>query len=127
MAYSVLFAGAGSLSYATYGPEIKTVVITNLPQDKKFVQAVQFLYAVAILLSMPLQLFPALRIMENGLFTRSGKFDAKVKWEKNVFRLFTVIGCAFVSWAGAADLDKFVSFVGSFAWYDLCTIRAFMW
>jgi len=25
--------------------------------------------------------------------------------------------CLAVSWAGAADLDKFVAFIGSFAWY----------
>jgi len=37
----VLFAGAGVLSYAAYGSEVKTVVISNLPQDRKFVQVVQ--------------------------------------------------------------------------------------
>jgi proton-coupled amino acid transporter len=75
------------------------------------------MYALAILLSVPLQLFPAVRIMENGLFTRSGKADLRVKWQKNVFRLSMVMLCAGVSWAGAADLDKFVALVGSFAWY----------
>lgn len=111
-----MFGGAGVLSYAAYGDNIQTVVIKNLPADAKFVQAVQFLYSLAILLSAPLQLFPALRIMENWLFTQSGKMDLKVKWEKNAFRACVVIGTYFVSWAGARDLDKFVSFVGSFAW-----------
>ncbi|KAG8869725.1 neutral amino acid transporter [Serendipita sp. 405] len=114
-----LFGGAGVLSYAAYGEEIQTVVIKNLPQDRKFVQAVQFLYSLAILLSAPLQLFPALRIMENWLFTRSGKMDVRVKWQKNFFRMCVVIATYFVSWAGARDLDKFVAFVGSFAWYVL--------
>lgn len=76
----------------------------------------QFLYSLAILLSVPLQLFPAVRIMENGLFTRSGKEDWNVKWQKNTFRFFVVMGCTALSWAGAKDLDKFVAFVGSFAW-----------
>ena len=76
----------------------------------------QFLYSLAILLSVPLQLFPAVRIMENGLFTRSGKEDWNVKWQKNAFRFFVVMGCTALSWAGAKDLDKFVAFVGSFAW-----------
>lgn len=40
---AILFAGAGVMSYATYGSDIQTVVIVNLPQDDKFVQAVQFL------------------------------------------------------------------------------------
>jgi proton-coupled amino acid transporter len=105
------------LGYAAYGSEIKTVVITNLPQDKPFVQVVQFLYSLAILLSAPLQLFPALRIMEGRLFKRkSGREDLRVKWTKNAFRALVIVLCYFVSWAGAKDLDKFVSFVGSFAW-----------
>jgi solute carrier family 36 (proton-coupled amino acid transporter) len=77
---------------------------------------VQFLYSVAILLSIPLQLFPAIRIMENGLFTGSGKADMFVKWQKNIFRFLVVALCTGISWVGAKDLDKFVSFVGSFAW-----------
>ena len=80
------------------------------------VQAVQFLYACAILLSVPLQLFPAVRILENGLFTRSGKADARVKWLKNMFRFAMVLVCTAISWVGAADLDKFVAFIGCFAW-----------
>lgn len=40
---AVLFAGFGVLGYAAYGSDIQTVVIVNLPQDDKFVQAVQFL------------------------------------------------------------------------------------
>lgn len=117
---AVLFAGAGVLSYAAYGSHVKTVVISNLPQDRKFVHAVQFLYSLAILLSTPLQLFPAVRIMENGLFVKSGKKNSKVKWQKNVFRAATVVGCMMLSWLGSDDLDKFVSFIGSFACIPLC-------
>jgi proton-coupled amino acid transporter len=91
------------------------VVILNLPQDSKFVNGVQFLYSLAILLSTPLQLFPAIRILETELFTRSGKNNPYVKWKKNVFRFFLVVVCALVAWGGASDLDKFVSIVGSFA------------
>ena len=72
---------------------------------------------MAIMLSAPLQLFPAVRIMETGLFERSGKSDPRVKWQKNIFRFATVIFCATLSYIGAADLDKFVAFIGSFAWY----------
>jgi len=117
---TVLFGGAGALAYATFGSKIQTVVIVNLDAESKLVQAVQFLYSLAILLSAPLQLFPAVRIMENGLFMRSGKQNLKVKWQKNVFRFLTVVFCAIVSWIGAKDLDKFVALVGSFACVPLC-------
>lgn len=110
-----IFLSAGALSYAAYGSDTRTVVLLNMPQDNKFVNAVQLLYSMAILLSTPLQLFPAIRIMENGLFTRSGKYNPRIKWQKNCFRFFLVMLCAVIAWGGAADLDKFVSIVGSFA------------
>ncbi|GAA5880516.1 hypothetical protein JCM16303_005412 [Sporobolomyces ruberrimus] len=117
-----LFAGGGALSYLAYGKDIQTVVFVNLPQDDKFVNAAQFLYSLAILLSTPLQLFPAVRIMENGIFSRSGKHSNKVKWEKNGFRTAVVIACAGIAWAGASDLDKFVSLIGSLACVPLCFV-----
>lgn len=141
VAVAILFASFGVMGYAAYGSNIQTVVILNLPQNDKFVQAVQFLYTIAIVLrcvlagcfwhqpeatsrltvgcfynSLPLQLFPAIRIWENGLFSQSGKHDPKVKWQKNTFRGSIVLLCSLISWAGASNLDGFVSFIGSFAW-----------
>ena len=112
---TVLFTGMGALSYAAFGSATKTVVLLNLPQDSKFVNAVQLLYSLAILLSTPLQLFPAIGILEAKLFSRSGKNNPYTKWKKNVFRFFLVTMCALVAWGGADDLDKFVALVGSFA------------
>ncbi|KAJ5090736.1 hypothetical protein N7532_009420 [Penicillium argentinense] len=112
---TLIFLSAGALSYAAYGSATKTVILLNLPQDDKFVNVVQLLYSLAILLSTPLQLFPAIRILENELFTRSGKYNPFIKWKKNAFRFFLVILCAIVAWAGADNLDKFVALVGSFA------------
>ncbi|KAJ3739350.1 vacuolar amino acid transporter 4 [Lentinula detonsa] len=111
----ILFGCAGALAYLTFGSDIQTVVLVNLNE-------VQFFYSLAILLSVPPQLFPAIRIMENGLFTRSGKADTRVKWMKNIFRFATVIVTACVSLAGAKDLDKFVAFVGCFACVPLCYV-----
>ncbi|KAJ3992994.1 vacuolar amino acid transporter 4 [Lentinula boryana] len=111
----IFFGGAGALAYLTFGSDIQTVVLVNLNE-------VQFFYSLAILLSVPLQLFPAIRIMENGLFTRSGKANTRVKWMKNIFRFATVIVTACVSLVGANDLDKFVAFVGCFACVPLCYV-----
>lgn len=118
---ALLFGGAGALGYAAYGKDISTVVLVNLPQENRFVNVVQFLYSIAIMLSTPLQLFPAVRIMEQGIFdVKSGKYSNRVKWQKNIFRSLTVLGCALISWAGARDLDKFVSLIGSSACVPLC-------
>ena len=112
---TLVFTLMGALSYAAFGSATKTVVLLNLPQDSHFVNAVQLLYSLAILLSTPLQLFPAIRILENGIFSRSGKSNPSIKWKKNIFRFFLVVVCAVIAYAGANDLDKFVSLVGSLA------------
>ncbi|KAF1920022.1 transmembrane amino acid transporter protein-domain-containing protein [Ampelomyces quisqualis] len=119
---TVIFLTAGALSYAAFGSKTKTVVLLNMPQDNKFVNAVQFIYSLAILLSTPLQIYPAIEITSQQLFSRTGKYNPYVKWKKNFFRFFMVAVCACIAWAGAGDLDKFVSLVGSFACIPLVFI-----
>jgi len=119
---TTLFVTMGAVSYAAYGSKTETVVLLNLPQDNKMVNGVQFLYSLAILLSTPLQIFPAIRITENALFTKSGKYNPYIKWQKNVFRFFVVALCALIAWGGADNLDKFVALVGNFACIPLVYI-----
>lgn len=119
----ILFASSGALSYMAFGSKVQTVVISNLPQSWKFVQALQFLYSIAILLSTPLQLFPAVSILERGIFSsKSGKRNHKVKLNKNLFRCSIVIVSSIFAWLGSSSLDVFVSFVGSVACVPLCFI-----
>lgn len=119
---TALFASSGIFSYAAFGSDIQTVVITNMPGQSRFVQAIQAFYSVAILLSMPLQLFPALTILELGLFKRSGKYSFTTKMRKNFFRFGIVVVAMLTAWMGANDLDKFVSLVGSVACVPLCFV-----
>jgi proton-coupled amino acid transporter len=115
VAVTVIFISMGALSYAAYGSSTKTVVLLNMPQDNKLVNSVQFIYSLAILLSTPLQIYPAIEITSQQLFSRTGKYNPWIKWKKNVFRFFMVALCAVIAWAGAGQLDKFVALVGSFA------------
>ncbi|ORY87554.1 transmembrane amino acid transporter protein-domain-containing protein [Protomyces lactucae-debilis] len=119
---TILFTSIGALSYAAFGSATKTVILSNLRQTNRFVNAVQLLYSMAILLSTPLQLFPAIRILETAVFTKSGKYSPKTKWTKNMFRVVIVVGASFIAWVGANDLDKFVSLIGSFACVPLVFI-----
>ncbi|KAK1829674.1 transmembrane amino acid transporter protein-domain-containing protein [Podospora conica] len=119
---TTLFVVMGAVSYAAYGSKTETVVLLNLPQDDKMVNGVQFLYSIAIMLSTPLQIFPAIRITENALFTKSGKYNPYIKWQKNVYRFIVVAVCALIAWGGADDLDKFVALVGNFACIPLVYI-----
>jgi proton-coupled amino acid transporter len=119
---TVIFVSAGALSYAAYGSKTKTVVLLNMPQDDRLVNAVQFIYSLAILFSTPLQIYPAIEITSQQLFSRTGKYNPYIKWKKNFFRFFMVLVCATLAWLGADDLDKFVSLVGSFACIPLVYI-----
>ncbi|KAF8176674.1 transmembrane amino acid transporter protein-domain-containing protein [Mycena galopus ATCC 62051] len=118
----VLLGAAGALAYLTFGADVQTVVLLNFDVESKMVQTVQLIYSIAIMLSVPLQLFPAIRIAENGLFMRSGKGDVRVKWTKNILRFGIVAGTALLSCVGAADFDKFVAFIGCFACAPLCYV-----
>ncbi|RKF75613.1 Vacuolar amino acid transporter 3 [Golovinomyces cichoracearum] len=119
---TAIFLSVGAISYAAFGSKTQTVVLLNLPPDSKLVNVIQLLYSIAILLSTPLQIFPAIRIMENEIFTRSGRYNLYIKWQKNIFRFLVVMICAGISWFGAANLDKFVAIVGSIACVPLVYI-----
>jgi amino acid permease len=98
---TVLFTSVGVVSYLAFGDKVETVILLNLPAHSAVVNSVQLLYAMAICLSIPLQLFPAIRIMETGLFTLSGKTNMKVKWQKNMFRFGMVVVCAIIAIGGS--------------------------
>ncbi|KAJ1962195.1 hypothetical protein GGI12_002786 [Dipsacomyces acuminosporus] len=108
-----LFVLIGALSYMTFGSDVEAVILLNLPHDSTWTLGVQFLYSLAIILSVPLQLFPAIRIIESGMFTRSGKGNPIVKWQKNLFRTLMVLFIAMVAIFGAEKLDNFIAIVGA--------------
>ncbi|KAK4691338.1 solute carrier family 36 (proton-coupled amino acid transporter), partial [Lecanoromycetidae sp. Uapishka_2] len=118
------FTLVGVLCYATFGSKTSVEIISNYPQTSKLVNAVQFLYAMAVLVGTPVQLFPAVRIVETRIFGKgtSGKRSSATKWKKNGFRAAITVFCAVVSILGASDLDKFVALIGSFACVPLVYI-----
>ncbi|KAI7853304.1 transmembrane amino acid transporter protein-domain-containing protein [Circinella umbellata] len=116
---TLIFLSVGFISYMAFGDKVQTVILLNFPTTP-IVNTIQALYAMAICLSIPLQLFPAIRIIETALFTRSGKHNPVVKWQKNAFRLAAVLVCSCIAIAGSDDLDKFVSLVGSLCCVPLC-------
>ncbi|KAI0024000.1 transmembrane amino acid transporter protein-domain-containing protein [Xylariomycetidae sp. FL0641] len=119
---TIIFTAVGALCYATFGEKTQIEIINNYPQNSKFVNAVQFLYSLAVLVGNPVQLFPALRILEGKIFTESGKKDWRTKWTKNGFRTFMVAFCGAIAILGAGNLDRFVSLIGSFACVPLVYI-----
>ncbi|KAJ3152739.1 neutral amino acid transporter [Geranomyces michiganensis] len=117
-----IFFSVGAAGYATFGAQVETVVFLNLPPGAP-TQLVQLVYALAIVLSFPLTVYPTIRITEHALLgARDGKHDAAVKWLKNGFRAALVAVLGLVAWFGADNLDKFVALVGCFACIPLSFI-----
>lgn len=121
---TIIFTSVGAMCYATFGESTKIQVITNFPQDSPLVNAVQFLYSMAVLAGEPVQLFPAVRIIETSIFGEraTGKKSAAIKWKKNALRTAVTAVCVGIAIAGATDLDKFVALIGSFACIPLVYI-----
>ncbi|KAL8700082.1 MAG: hypothetical protein Q9201_005645 [Fulgogasparrea decipioides] len=121
---TVIFTSVGALCYATFGDKTRVEIISNYPQTNKLVNAIQFLYSMAILVGTPVQLFPATRIIENKVFGEraSGKKSSATKWKKNAFRTSLTALCGLISILGASDLDKFVALIGAFACVPLVYI-----
>ncbi|KAG0226244.1 neutral amino acid transporter [Actinomortierella wolfii] len=121
---TLFFMSVGALGYLAFGSNTQTIVILNLPVTSAWTITIQILYSLAIILSVPLMLSPACKIIEHGIFgDRSGGQSMKIKMSKNVLRSLLITACAFISFGvGAASLDKFVSFVGSVACVPLCFI-----
>lgn len=121
----VIYILIGTISYLAYGDQVQSAIVYNFPPDNNLTIAVQLLYSLAICLTAPLMLFPALKIIENGLFSRfrSGKESIAVKWSKNFYRTVLCVLCAAIAFGiGGENLDKFVSLVGSVACVPLCFI-----
>ncbi|OBZ90824.1 Vacuolar amino acid transporter 4 [Choanephora cucurbitarum] len=103
----------GLLGYVAFGKDVQTVALLNLPSGV-ISNSVQIGYAVAVLLSNALALFPTIRIVEHIVFgERTGKHNLSIKWQKNGLRTAIVIVATLIAWGGASDLDKFISLIGS--------------
>ncbi|KAJ3395629.1 neutral amino acid transporter, partial [Chytridiales sp. JEL 0842] len=68
LSIGTIFVVIGSMGYLTFGSKVETVVFLNLPKGSPVVESLQFVYAIAIMLSFPLCVYPSIRISETALF-----------------------------------------------------------
>jgi len=67
------FTGFAIVSFLAFGEDVDTIILRALPQ-KLPVQIVELTYLVVPILTFPLMLFPAVRIMERKLFPQSLRY-----------------------------------------------------
>ena len=135
-----LFITMATIGYLAYGSDIDTVILSNLPQSNIAVNLIQLFYSLAIMLSTPLQLFPAIKIIEGRIspliqrifrddsaaggqvteneegktITNTGKKNWKVKWTKNLVRSIIVAIIVLIAYCEVNSLDRVVAIIGSF-------------
>eukprot|EP00756_Hemistasia_phaeocysticola_P063941 Hpha_TRINITY_DN7407_c0_g1::TRINITY_DN7407_c0_g1_i1::g.96003::m.96003/K14209/SLC36A, PAT; solute carrier family 36 (proton-coupled amino acid transporter) len=94
------------------GEAVETNLLLSFPPDAILGQIAKILYSGAVILTFPLQAFPAYRIAEIGLGMSSGKHNVAAKWRKNALRLLTVSLLAMTAIAAGPHLDNFVALLG---------------
>lgn len=138
---TALFVSIGAIGYSSFGEKVQSIIILNLPAGNPAVQLIMVLYSIAVFLTGPLQLFPAIRIGELALFNSrlflseeqrsakdgklvhlSGKHSPHIKWMKNLMRALSVVLISALAYLNANNIDKFVSFNGCFACIPLVYI-----
>lgn len=140
---TTLFISVGVVGYTSFGDQVKSIIILNLPQNKLSVQLIQVLYSIAVFLLAPLQIFPVTRIVESTIFNSSlfikkdkdrkkdedgklyhtlGKYNPGIKWAKNVVRALIIVTVSSIAYFNSNNIDKFISFNGCFACIPLVYI-----
>jgi len=99
------------LGYLSFGQDTSTLILLNLPRSK-LTNFVQCMFTVVMLASFPLQLLPAIRIVE-GLFLEPSRPFTWDKHIKSAFRVLFLLLLAGVSVVGATSLDHFVGLIGA--------------
>ena len=113
---TIIYLVFPSICYVAIGDRLQDIVFFSLPTDDPFYLLVQILYAVSALLSFPIQLFPALRIIENSRFMRYRLFNEKGRTKNKILRYglrFFVIGIVFLIAYTAKSFHLFLNLMGS--------------
>lgn len=141
-AITALFVSVGVIGYSAFGANVKSIIILNLPQSNIAVQLIMVLYSIAVFLTAPLQLFPAIKIAEltifnsrlflsklqqqateeGKLYQNLGKYNPHIKWMKNCLRAVATVLISGIAYLNADNIDKFVSLNGCFACIPLVYI-----
>ncbi|KAI5961005.1 uncharacterized protein KGF55_004272 [Candida pseudojiufengensis] len=132
---TAIFVTIGTIGYTAFGDKVKSIIILNLPHGNLAVQSILVLYSIAVFLSAPLQLFPAVKIGESIIFRHkgkngsgklyhSGKHNPQVKWLKNAFRAVCVVIISVIAYMNADNIDKFASLNGNLSCIPLIYVYA---
>lgn len=90
----VLYAGMGFFGYLRYGAAIDGSITLSLPTEEKVGKSVQFLLAIAIFFTHPIQCYVAIDIAWNGYISPLiNKYRFQLLWEYVVRTIVILLTC----------------------------------
>ncbi|CAM9976758.1 unnamed protein product [Pylaiella littoralis] len=118
---AIVFSVFACMGYLAYGDNTETFVTMNIPKGPVGTFSVA-LYSVAIMMSYPLQLFPAVKCLEGHLFGAVRQRSLLRKWLKNSLRAALVLFTAAVAMFVGPRFDNFAGLVGGFCAVPLALV-----
>ncbi|CAN0305333.1 unnamed protein product [Ectocarpus sp. 6 AP-2014] len=119
---AIVFCIFGCLGYLAYGEGIETFVTMNIPAGHPVGALSVGLYSIAIMMSYPLQLFPAVKCLEGHLFGALRQRSLLRKWLKNTLRAAVVLATAAFAMFVGPSFDNFAGLVGGFCAVPLALV-----
>jgi len=115
----LVFASTAYMSYGDKTASIITISLARGSGGKVAALTVQTAWCIIVLLTFPLQLFPAARVLENCVLAerRSGW-----KWAKNGFRSILVLMIVTTAEWGFYHIDSFVALTGALSCVPLAMV-----
>jgi len=113
---TVIYITFPTLCFLTFGDDTNGIIFFNLPQTNKFFLTVEILYAVALLASYPIQVYPAFKIIEGSslgkwvLFESGGGY---VELKRMCMRLL-IVSLMFLVAYTTKSFALFLNLLGSF-------------
>lgn len=115
---TLLLISFAAINYMAYGADTQTIILLNLPPGDLRVMILQVCYSVAILLTYPIQFFPAAVIAEHYLF----RHCSHRRILENLFRVVACLITAGVAIGGSDSFENFLALVGGIACVPLAFV-----
>lgn len=115
-AITLILMITGAVGYSTFGKDTELFVTLNLPPRSIPVLAVRVGFSLAVILAYPLQLFPAIEIVERCLLGPSPLIAApSAVWRARALRTGIVLVAVGLAVAARRQYDALVGFTGGLA------------
>lgn len=105
----------GSISYITFGEDTEEIVFFNFPVSATQFLVLEVLYSFALIFTFPLQLFPAVKVLEHSRLLRKKLYRGPGKVNKPLRYLirFTLVALIFLVAFSVPSFALFLNLVGA--------------